>query len=118
MEFTFIDAVNNLCCLPFDSLEEAHGKIGTGPIIIDGRVGRLEFVAVDSTATRFVDDGDNILQFFEYKHLPERLQAVSKHFGRLAQRMALTLPKNEERDVMLRKLLEAKDAGVRASLSK
>ena len=26
MEFTFIDAVNDLCCLPFDSLEEAHGK--------------------------------------------------------------------------------------------
>ena len=118
MEFTFIDAVNNLCCLPFDSLEEAHGKIGTGPVIIDGRVGRLEFVAVDSTATRFVDDGDNILQFFAYKHLPEHLQAVSKHFGRLAQRMALTLPKNEERDVMLRKLIEAKDAGVRALLSK
>lgn len=118
MEFTFIDAANDLCCHPFDSLEEAHGKIGSGPVIIDGRVGRLQFVDVDSTASTFVDDGDSILQFFAYKHLSEHLQVVSKHFGRLAQRMVLTLPKNEERDVMLRKLLEGKDAGVRALLSK
>ena len=93
MEFTFIDAVNDLCCLPFDSLEEAHGKIGTGPVIIDGRVGRLVCRRGRHGGSRFVDDGDNILQFFAYKHLPEHLQAVSKHFGRLAQRMALTLPK-------------------------
>ena len=45
MEFTFIDAVDDLCCLPFDSLEELTGKIGTGPVIIDGQVGRLEFVS-------------------------------------------------------------------------
>lgn len=118
MEFTFIDGVNDICCQPFDSLEQAIGQLGKGHVIIDGRVGRLEYVAIDSTRARFVDDGDNILQFFAYKHLPEHLQAVSKHFGRLAQRMVLTLPKNEERDAMLRKLIEAKDAGVRALLSK
>ena len=38
MEFTFIDAVNDPVLSTFDSLEEAHGKIGTGPVIIDGRV--------------------------------------------------------------------------------
>lgn len=34
-----------------------------------------------------------ILQFFAYAHLPERLQAVSRPFGELAQIVA-TLPRN------------------------
>lgn len=57
-----------------------------------------------------------ILQFFLYDHLPESLQVVSAPFGELAQRIADTLPRNPERTVALRKLLEAKDAAVRARL--
>jgi len=60
------------------------------------------------------DPKDHIEQFFAYAHLPEKLQVVSKPFGDLAQRMIETLPRNPERTVMLRKLLEAKDAAVRA----
>lgn len=57
-----------------------------------------------------------ILQFFAYTHLPERLQIISKPFGELARDMVRLLPRNPERTVMLRKLLEAKDAAVRAQL--
>jgi hypothetical protein len=57
-----------------------------------------------------------ILQFFEYGHLPERLRNVSRPFGELANNIVDTLPRNPERTVALRKLLEAKDAAVRASI--
>ena len=64
------------------------------------------------------NDLDPIIQFFAYKHLPERLQAVSKPFGDMANWIVETLPRNPERTVALRKLLESKDAAVRANLFK
>ncbi len=59
-----------------------------------------------------------LMQFFTYAHLPEHLQAVSKPFGELAQRVLDVCPRNPERTVALRKLLEAKDCAVRALLFK
>ena len=59
-----------------------------------------------------------ILQFFEYKHLPARLQEVSAPWCELAKQIATTLPDDGERAVALRKLLEGKDAAVRSALSK
>ncbi|TXH85400.1 MAG: hypothetical protein E6Q77_00520 [Rhizobium sp.] len=59
-------------------------------------------------------DEDPILRFFHYAHLPEALQARSKPFCDLARTVVETTPRNAERSVALRKLLEAKDAGVRA----
>lgn len=56
-----------------------------------------------------------ILQFFAWSHLPPHLQEASRPFGELAE-MILDLPDNAEREVALRKLLEAKDAAVRARL--
>ena len=61
---------------------------------------------------------DPILQFFQYSHLPERLQDATFKFCELAQHVVATLPRNPERTVALRKLLEAKDAAVRALLFK
>jgi hypothetical protein len=61
---------------------------------------------------------EHILQFFAYAHLPDHLQAVSKPFGELAQHIVDTLPRNPERTVALRKLLEAKDAAVRALVAR
>jgi hypothetical protein len=61
---------------------------------------------------------DHILQFFEYAHLPVHLQAVSRPFCLVAQDVVATLPRNPERTVALRKLLEAKDAAVRCALAK
>ncbi len=59
-----------------------------------------------------------IMQFFAYEHLPVHLQEVSKPFGETAKWIVDTLPRNAERTVALRKLLESKDAAVRAKLAK
>ncbi len=59
-----------------------------------------------------------ILQFFDYEHLPAHLQPISAPWGNLARQLVETLPDNEERAVALRKLLEAKDAAVRSSITK
>jgi hypothetical protein len=55
-----------------------------------------------------------IMQFFSFAHLPPHLQAVSRPFCDLARTIVETLPRNAERSVALRKLMEAKDAAVRA----
>jgi hypothetical protein len=57
---------------------------------------------------------EHIAQFFRYDHLPPALQEVSAPFAALADWTLRTLPRNPERTVALRKLLEAKDAAVRA----
>ena len=61
--------------------------------------------------------GEHIIQFFAYEHLSQHLQEVSKPFGDIAKLIVSTLPRNPERTVALRKLLEAKDAAVRAKLA-
>jgi hypothetical protein len=61
---------------------------------------------------------EHIAQFFAYDHLPSHLQAVSRPFSELAEQIIATLPRNPERTVALRKLLEAKDAAVRALVAK
>lgn len=58
-----------------------------------------------------------VLQFFAFAHLPPHLQEVSKPFCELAEKIA-DGPSNAEATVALRKLLEAKDAAVRAVLFK
>lgn len=63
-------------------------------------------------------DMEHIEQFFAYAHLPVSLQEVSKPFCELAQEIIKNLPRNPERTVALRKLLESKDAAVRAKLAK
>lgn len=57
-------------------------------------------------------------QFFAYEHLPPHLQEVSKPFCEMKDFIITKLPRNPERSVALRKLLEAKDAAVRALLFK
>jgi len=61
---------------------------------------------------------DPILQFFTFEHLPPHLQTISREFALVAGYITETLPRNAERTVALRKLLEAKDAAVRARLAK
>lgn len=57
----------------------------------------------------------HVLKFFKWDHLPEKLQTVSRPFGELAEQVA-RLADSPEVTVALRKLLEAKDAAVRAVL--
>lgn len=59
-----------------------------------------------------------LLRYFEYAHLPDHLQAISKPVGDLANQMAELLPDGPELTTGLRKLLEAKDCLVRAALDK
>jgi hypothetical protein len=67
----------------------------------------------DKGAQKKVVD-EPMLQFFHYEHLHPALQTVSKPFCELALATATGLPRNPERTVCLRKLLEAKDCAVRA----
>jgi len=64
------------------------------------------------------DQPEHILQFFEFSHLPASLQSVSEPFARLAHDVIMAQPRSPERTAALRKLLESKDATVRAALAK
>lgn len=60
-----------------------------------------------------------LLQFFEYEHLKtQEMRDISKPFCDLAHHLALVLPSNPESTVVMRKLLEAKDAAVRSIIFK
>lgn len=59
----------------------------------------------------------HVLPYFQFGHLPERLQVISRPFADLACEVAERAPQNPETTVALRKLLEAKDAAVRAGLA-
>ena len=75
--------------------------------------------AIHPSPAEFTQDQiatDAILRYFHYAHLPPVLQAASKPFCDLARHIVETLPRNAERTVALRKLLEAKDAAVRANV--
>ena len=71
---------------------------------------------IPATYTNTPEAPEPMLQFFAYAHLPERLQTVSASFSELAHAIVAKLPRNPERTVALRKLLEAKDAAVRAMI--
>lgn len=57
-----------------------------------------------------------IIKYFEYAHLPEKLQAVSAPLCDLAKKLDEDLPDGPEKSAGLRKLLEAKDCFVRTLL--
>jgi hypothetical protein len=57
-----------------------------------------------------------VLRFFECGHLPPHLQAVVLPYRALADQVANRTPDSPETTVALRKLLESKDAAVRAAL--
>ena len=53
-----------------------------------------------------MDPIEHIMQFFAHAHLPPHLAAISAPFGKLADDIIATCPRNPERTVALRKLLE------------
>ena len=59
---------------------------------------------------------DRMLKWFVFDHLPEPLKEVSFHFSEVARTVCMLCEPGPERTVALRKLLEAKDAAVRAKL--
>ena len=56
------------------------------------------------------------MKYFKYEHLPAHLKPISKLFGDLAQTLESNVPGGPEKSAGMRKLLEAKDCFVRASL--
>ena len=56
------------------------------------------------------------IQYFMYDHLQPSLQGVSKSIGDLAMELERSIPDGPEKSAGMRKLLEAKDCFVRASL--
>jgi len=85
----------------------------TTPIVDDLKAGvRLARSFSDAV------EGEPILQFFSFAHLPPAMQALSRPFCPLAHPTVATVPRNAERSASLRKLLEAKDAAVRAAIAK
>ncbi|MFI6424750.1 hypothetical protein [Promicromonospora sp. NPDC050880] len=58
-----------------------------------------------------------ILRYFEFSHLPYGIMRdTSEEFRVLAIKVDNSLPDGAEKSTALRKLLEAKDAAVRAAL--
>ena len=61
---------------------------------------------------------DKMMKWFAWEHLQsEALREVSSHFKELALTTIALVAPGPERTVCLRKLLEAKDAAVRARLN-
>lgn len=58
-----------------------------------------------------------MMKWFEFKHLPEHLQTVSVQFYELACSLCVLIDSGTERTIALRKLLESKDAAVRAKVN-
>jgi len=100
---------------------EASAALGMRPQLIrhigKNGDGVADIVSLARVTNRPSPNIAHILQFFSYEHLPERLQEISKPFHDLAHSLA-EQTNNQETSVALRKLLEAKDAAVRAAISK
>jgi len=76
----------------------------------------VEQIAADRRA--LLESNERLLQFFQYAHLPDHLARVSEPYCRFAYDIVESYPRNPERTVCLRKLLECKDAAVRTFLYK
>lgn len=77
----------------------------------DGGVGPADFVY-----PHLLTLAEPLMQYFRFGHLPQALQDRSFPFWELANKIVVEYPRNPERTVALRKLLEAKDAAVRSTL--
>lgn len=74
--------------------------------------------AIDEAVTADPSLREPMLQWFTSSHLVDELRPVSQQFEQLALFVVERCPRNVERTVALRKLLEGKDAAVRSMLSK
>ena len=63
-----------------------------------------------------MDSEERMMKWFEYGHLTGDLRLTSEKFHALASNICGDVPAGPERTVALRKLLESKDAAVRATL--
>lgn len=59
---------------------------------------------------------EEVLRYYEYEHLPEPGRSISARFHKLAHELAAEALDVPQKTVALNKLLEARDAAVRAAL--
>lgn len=83
--------------------------------VAQARMPAAELV-MEFDTTNHADAISELMPFFKYDHLPDKLQLVSKHFHDVAVQMYRTLPASHEKYAGMRKLLEAKDCFVRCKL--
>lgn len=57
-----------------------------------------------------------VLAHFTYEHLPPKLQEISRPFAELAHELVKAVDDDPQLTIALQKLLESKDAAVRAAL--
>jgi hypothetical protein len=70
----------------------------------------------EARAVMAQEQGERMLEWFKFDHLPERLRSVSRVYCLAAVETCRLVKAGPERTVALRKLLEGKDAAVRAAL--
>lgn len=88
--------------------EESYNRTGT--------ISPIENDYNETVKRNFFQPDSPIMRYFEYEHLPEKLQSISKWFYGLADSLDKTLPDGPEKEIALHKLLESKDAAGRAAL--
>jgi hypothetical protein len=109
--------VNHATCIITNCRNRAPA---TEPFCAKHREGTKMTETIHPAPEGFTEDqlkDDPILRYFHFAHLPSSLQVTSIKFYELACYMIVVLPRNAERSVALRKLLEAKDAAVRANVT-
>ena len=95
-------------CASPDCMANGCARVRSGEIMVTMPVENGAYSKLHLSST---------LKYFAYDHLAPKLQEISKPFHDLAYQVATRSPYNTETEVALRKLLEAKDAAVRAALS-
>lgn len=66
-----------------------------------------------------MEETEPLLRWFRFEHLAHpSLRVMSEKFSLLAHDLVLMLPRTPERTIALRKLLESKDAAVRAAVER
>ncbi len=116
MKIILIDAASNRVERDFSTFKEAAGECGTSTkLVCNGRAGHLAFASTISTDVEFVET-EPAFRYFSFAHLPTRLQDVSKRFYDVAEWLVLSVPVSSERTKAIDRLLESKDAAIRASL--
>lgn len=63
------------------------------------------------------ETGERMLELFRSDHLPQSKRAMAQGFDLTAVRIVTGYQSGPERTVCLRKLLEAKDAGLRCAVA-
>lgn len=101
-------------------------ELSIGEVMRDFTSGKVNHVSILSFQiakfcihTGFTVQGFNMtttIKFFNYTHLPPRLQEVVRPIAELARWMEEELPESPEKSTGMRKLLEAKDCFVRSVL--